>query len=102
MTHGSIWDPFEAYLCRISYLYKCRCCVGFDPRKVLWGGQLIDPPDHNMPFEMIPLKLKVDTKHRLLMLNTCDVDEYFQNAPTDLRQISSQTLLGSRTTDLKS
>jgi len=36
---------------------------------------------------MIPLKLKVDTKHRLLMLNTCNVDEYFQNTPTDLCHI---------------
>jgi len=36
-----------------------NCCwfrVGFDPpHKVVWGDQLIDPLDHNMPFEMIPL-----------------------------------------------
>ena len=45
------------------------------PLKVVQADQLIDPPDHNMPFKMILLKLKVDTKHRLLMLNTCNVDE---------------------------
>src|SRR6218665_1498673 len=74
------------------------------PLNVVRGYQLIDLPDHNMPFEMIPLKLKVDrlTKHRLLMLNTCNVDEYFQNTPADLRRISSQAPLGPRTTDLKS
>ena len=49
-------------------------------------------------FKMIPLKLKVDTKHRLLMPNTCNVDEYFQNTPTP---ISSQAPLCPRTTDLK-
>ena len=57
------------------------------PLKMVRGDQLIVPPDHNMPFEIIPLKLKVDTKHRLLMLNTCNVDEYFQNPPADLRHI---------------
>jgi len=55
-----------------------------------------------MPFEMIPLKLKVDTKYRLLMLKTRNVDEYFQNPPADLRHISSQAPLGPRATDLKS
>jgi len=33
---------------------------------------------------MATLKLKVDTKHRLLMLNICNVDEYFQNSPANL------------------
>jgi len=51
------------------------------PLKVVREYQLIDPLDHNMPFEMIPLKLKVDTKHRLLMLNTCNVGEYFSQLP---------------------
>ena len=44
------------------------------PLKVVQGDQLIDPLDHNMPFEKVLLKLKVDTKHRLLMLTTCNVD----------------------------
>ena len=47
-----------------------------------------------MPFEMIPLKLKVHTKHRLLILNKCNVDEYFQNTAADLHYISSQAPLG--------
>ena len=46
------------------------------------------PPDHNMRFEMISLKLKVDTKHKLLVLNTSNADEYFQNTPADLRHLS--------------
>ena len=44
------------------------------PLKWSWGSINLSP-DHNIPFEMIPLKLKVDTKHRLLMINTCKVDE---------------------------
>ena len=71
------------------------------PLKVVREDQLLVPPDHKMPFEMIPLKLRVDTKHRLLMLNTCNVDEYFQNTPADLRHVSSQAPLGRQTTDLK-
>ena len=52
----------------------CGGDVAWDsiPLKVVRGYQLIDPPDHNMPFEIIPLKVKVDTKHRLLMRNTCN------------------------------
>ena len=72
------------------------------PLKEVRGDQFIDPPDHNMPFEMIPFKLKVDTKHRLLMLNACNVDEYFQNTPADLQHISSEVPLGPPTTDIKS
>ena len=64
--------------------------------------QLIYPPDLNIPFKMILLKLKVYTKQRLLMLNTCNVHEFFQNTPADLRHISSQAPLGPRTRDLKS
>src|SRR6218665_1942448 len=62
---------------------------------IKWSGRTNKSirPDHNIPFEMIPLKLKIDTKHRLLMLNTCNVDEYFQNTPADLRHISSKALL---------
>jgi len=60
----------------------------WSPIKVVRSDQLIDPPDHNMPLKMIPVKLKVDTKHRLLMLNTYNVDEYFQNTPADLCHIS--------------
>src|SRR6218665_1707807 len=53
-----------------------QCRVGFDP-PLNWSGWINKsiPADHNMPFEMIPLKLNLDTKHRLLMLNTCNVDE---------------------------
>src|SRR6218665_43485 len=29
-----------------------RCREGFDPLKVVRGDQLIDPRNHNMPFEM--------------------------------------------------
>src|SRR6218665_1358904 len=38
---------------------------------IKWSGRTNKSirPDHNIPFEMIPLKLKIDTKHRLLMLN---------------------------------
>jgi len=45
----------------------CRCRVIFDPPLSDPGYQLINPPDHNIPFEMIPLKLKVDTKHNLIV-----------------------------------
>ena len=67
-----------------------RAVVAWDsiPLKVVRGDQLIDPPHHNKSFEMIHLKLRLDIKHRLLMLNTCNVDEYFQNTPADLRHIS--------------
>ena len=47
-----------------------------------------------MPFEMIPIKLKVDTKHGLLARPnakykcTWNADEYFSNTPADLRHIS--------------
>ena len=57
-----------------------------------WANKSIRP-DHNIPFERIPLKLKIDTKHRLLMLNTCYVDEYFQNTPADLRHYLQRPLL---------
>src|SRR6218665_841312 len=71
-----------------------------------WSGETNKSirPDHNLPFEMITLKLKINTKHRLVLLNICNVDEYFQNTPADLRHIglSSKAPLGPRTTDLKS
>ena len=86
---------------------EVECCAGVawdsaPPLKVARADPFIDPPDQNMPFEMIPLKLKVDTKQRMVMLNTCNVDEYFQNTPADLRHMSSQAPLDPRTTDLKS
>ena len=31
-----------------------------------------------------PLKLKLNVKHSLLMLNICRVNVYFQNSPADL------------------
>src|SRR6218665_582103 len=53
------------------------CRVVFGPT-IKWSGRTNKSirPDHNIPFEMIPLKLNIDTKHRLLMLITCNVDEY--------------------------
>jgi len=57
-----------------------------------------------MPLLMTPLNWKciADTKHKLLMINTGNVDEYFQNTPADLCHVSLQVPLGPRTTDLKS
>jgi len=63
------------------------------PLKVVRADQLIDPPDHNMPFEMIPLKLIVDRKHRLLMLNICNVDEYFLNTLADIHHLERSLLV---------
>jgi len=55
-----------------------------------WSGdQLINPPGPQYAIRNDPRKLKVEAKHRLLMLNTCSVDECFQNPPADLRHISS-------------
>ena len=52
------------------------CRVAFDP-PVKWsgGGQLIYPPDHNIPYAIRndPLKLKVDAKH--MQAVKCNVDE---------------------------
>src|SRR6218665_3960536 len=67
-----------------------------------WSGRSINrSPGPQYAIRNDPLKLKVDTKHWLLMLNACNVNEYFQNTPADLRYISSQAPLGPRTTDLK-
>src|SRR6218665_4151532 len=96
---------FRMYSCgQWAYvLWVSRCRVVFGP-PIKWSGRTNKSirPDHNILFEMIPLKLKIDTKHRLLMLNTRNVDEYFQNTPADLRHISSKAPLGPPTTDLKS
>ena len=82
---------------------RCRRCrVGFDPPQSGPGGSINRSAGPEYAIRNDPLKLKVDTKHRLLMLNTCNVDEYSQNTPAYLRHISSQVPLGPRTTDLKS
>ena len=39
-------------------------------------------------YRVSPLKLILDIKHSLLMLNICGVNVWFQNAPADLRHIS--------------
>ena len=72
------------------------------PLKVIWGDQLIYPSGPQYTIRNDPLKLRIDTKHRLLMLNTCNVDEYFQNTAADLHHIhvSSQASRGPRATDL--
>ena len=61
LTAGVVWDSI--------------------PLKVVQGDRLIDPLDHNMPFEMIPPKLKVDTKHRLLMLIHAMLMNIFRTLP---------------------
>src|SRR6218665_2394343 len=38
--------------------------------------------------EYPPLKLKLYLKHKMLMLNICGVNVWFQDAPADLRHIS--------------
>ena len=39
------------------------------------------------PIEYPPLKLKLDIKYKMLMLNICSVNVKFQEAPPDLRHI---------------
>lgn len=55
---GRIQRPLYSGGCR------SRCRVVFDlPLKLSRGDQLIYPPGYNISFEIITLKLKVDTKH---------------------------------------
>ena len=80
---------FKAFHAFLLFFFLIPSVVWYSiPLKVIRGDQLIYPPDHNISFKMITLKLKVDSKHRLLILNTCNV-EYFRNTPTDLCHVSS-------------
>jgi len=87
---------------RVFVYYGCRCRVVLNPLLRDPGGSINLSPGPQYTIRNDPLKLKVDAKHRLLMLNTSNVDEYFQNTSADLRHVSSQAPLGPWTTDLKS
>ena len=65
----------------IRFFRWCRYLVVFDPPLKVIRGSINLSPGPQYAIRNDPTKLKANTKHRLLMLNACNSDEYFHNTP---------------------
>jgi len=70
-------------------IVACRLpVILYPPHKTIRGMNKSIPRMESTGIEYPPLKLKLDLKHKMLMLNICGANLYFQDTPADLRHIS--------------